>query len=125
MDILDGGIEMKPYFRAQTIRLRELQDRRRVLTDKQKQEICERYAKGDIGTRPLARMYGCSRSLVCIIVNNERAQKTKDRVKAHWRDYAKKYGKASHATAIRNTRNYKYKLLKNGQLIESEDITNG
>ena len=91
-----------------------------MLTDAQKQEIRELYAKGDVGTRPLARMFGCSRSLVCIIVNADRAQKVRDRLKAHWRDYARKYGKAKHAAAMRNTRNYKYKLYRKGQLKEQE-----
>ena len=103
---------MKPYAKAQTIPLEGLADRRRVLTDKQKQEIREIYAKGGIGMRPLARMFGCSRSLVCLLVNPERAERIRERIKAHWREYAQKYGKAYHAASVRNTRNYKYRLLK-------------
>lgn len=103
---------MKPYAKAQTIPLEGLADRRRVLTDAQKQDIREIYAKGGISTRNLARMYGCSRSLVCLLVNPERAERTRARMKAHWREYAKKYGKAYHAASVRNTRNYKYRLLK-------------
>lgn len=103
---------MKPYAKAQTIPLDGLADRRRVLTDAQKQEIREIYAKGGIGTRPLARMFGCSRSLVCLLVNPERAERNRERLQAHWREYAQKYGKAYHAAAIRNTRNYKYRRLK-------------
>ncbi len=103
---------MKPYAKAQTIPLEGLADRRRVLTDAQKQEIREIYAKGGIGTRPLARMYGCSRSLVVLLVNPERDERNKARFKEHWREYAKRYGKAYHAAAVRNTRNYKYRLLK-------------
>lgn len=114
---------MKPYLKAQTIRLGGLQDRRRVLTDAQKQEIRELYAKGDVGTRSLARMFGVSRSLVVIIVNPTRAQAVKDRGKAHWREYARKYGKARHAADMRNTRNYKYKLFKEGQLMGGEADT--
>ena len=101
---------MKPYAKAQTIPLEGLADRRRVLTDAQKQEIREIYAKGGIGTRPLARMFGCSRSLVCLLVNQERAERIKARFKEHWREYSQKYGKAAHAAAIRKTRNYKYGL---------------
>jgi hypothetical protein len=103
---------MKPYARAQTIPLEGLEDRRRVLTDAQKQEIRDIYAKGGIGTRPLARMFGCSRSLVKLLVNPEAAERTRARMKEHWREYARKYGKAYHAAAVRNTRNYKYRLMK-------------
>lgn len=111
---------MKPYAKAQTIRLGETQDRRRVLTDAQKQEMRELYAKGELGTRLLARRFGCSRSLVVLTVNADRAKKTRDRIKAHWRDYARKRGKGYHAASVRKTRNYKYKLYKEGQLKESE-----
>lgn len=103
---------MKPYARAQLVPLDEMKDRRRVLTDKQKEQIKEIYAKGDIGTRPLAKMFGCSRSLVMLIVNPKRAKAVQERFKAHWRDYAERYGNAAHAAAIRKTRNYKYALYK-------------
>ena len=101
---------MKPYAKAQTIRLEGMEDRRRRLTDNQKEQIRERYAKGDIGMRPLARMFGVSRSLVALIVNPERAERVKARFKAHWRDYRRKYGNAYAAAAARHTKNYKYKL---------------
>ena len=103
---------MKPYAKAQTIPLEGLADRRRVLTDAQKQEIREIYAKGGIGTRPLARLFGCSRSLVCLLVNTERAERNKARLKANWKKYALAHGKEAHAAAIRKTRNYKYALYK-------------
>lgn len=117
---VNGGTSLKPYAKAQTIPLKGLADRRRVLTDRQKAEIRELYAKGDIGTRPLARMFGCSRSLICIIVNPERAEKVKARFKAHWKDYSIRRGKAYHAKAMRNHRNYKYGLLKEGLLKPDE-----
>ena len=106
---------MKPYAKAQIIPLKGMEDRRRVLTDEQKQEIREIYATGKIGTRPLARLFGCSRSLVCLIVNPERLERQKNRIKEHWRDYYKKYGKTYHAAAVRNWRNYKYKVMKEKQ----------
>lgn len=103
---------MKPYAKAQTIPLEGLADRRRVLTDTQKQEIREIYAKGEIGTRPLARMFGCSRSLIQLLVNPERDERTRARLKANWKRYALAHGKAAHAEYIRRTRNYKYALYK-------------
>lgn len=101
---------MKPYAKAQTVRLEGMEDRRRRLTEAQKDDIRERYAQGDIGMRPLARMFGVSRDLVRIIVDPRRAERVKARFKAHWRDYSRKRSKATHAAAIRKTRNYKYKL---------------
>lgn len=103
---------MKPYAKAQTIRLEGMEDRRRRLTEEQKKEIREIYAKGDIGMRPLARMFGVSRSLVAILVNPERAESVKARIKAHWKDYRRKYGKAYAAASARHTKNYKYKIYK-------------
>ena len=103
---------MKPYAKAQTIRLEGPEDRRRRLTEAQKQEIRERYTKGGIGMRPLASMFGVSRDLVRLIVDPRRADHVKARFKAHWRDYSRKYGKAAHAAAVRNTRNHKYGIYK-------------
>lgn len=107
---------MKPYAKAQTIPLVGLQDRRRVITDAQREQIREIYAQGKIGTRRIAALFGCSRSLVQLIVNTARAARVRDRLKAHWRDYAKKYGKARHAADVRNLRRYKYALMKNNLL---------
>ena len=101
---------MKPYKKAQLVPLVGLLDRRRRLTDKQREEIQELYAKGGIGTRRLAAMFNVSRSLVCLIVNPARAQAARDRMKAHWKDYAKKRGKAYAAKAVREWRRYKYAL---------------
>lgn len=47
---------------------------------------------------------------MCLLVNPERAERNRERIKAHWRKYSQKYGKAAHAAAIRKTRNYKYGL---------------
>lgn len=103
---------MKPYQKAQAVPLQGLEDRRRRLTDEQKEEMRRIYAKGGIGTRRLGKMFGVSRSLAVIVVNPERAQKVRDRIAAHWREYYKKYGKEYHAAAMRRTRNYKYKIYK-------------
>lgn len=103
---------MKPYAKAQTIPLEGLADRRRVLTDAQKQEIREIYAKGGIGTRALARKFGCSRSLVCLLVNPERAECNRSRIKTNWKRYALARGNTAHAADVRHTRNYKYALYK-------------
>ena len=103
---------MKPYAKAQTIPLEGLRDRRRKLTDEQREEIRAKYAQGNISAQRLANMYNCSRALVQIIVNPERARKTAERIKSHWREYYERRGKEAHAEAVRKTREYKYKLFK-------------
>ena len=52
-----------PY-KAEKIKLSETQDRRRKLTEKQKEEIKAIYATGVCGTRPLAKKFGVSKSTV-------------------------------------------------------------
>lgn len=105
---------MKPYKKAQLIKLEGLLDRRRRLTDQDKEKIRELYATGKYGHRPLARMFRVSRSLIRIVVDPDCAKKVRDRFKAHWKDYAKKKTKEMRAAEMRNVRNYKYGLYKAG-----------
>jgi hypothetical protein len=112
---------MKPYEKAQLIKLEGLLDRRRRLTDQDKDKIRELYATGKYGHRPLARMFHVSRSLIRIVVDPDCAKRVKDRFKAHWKDYAKKRTKEMHAAAIRNVRNYKYGLYKAGTIGEEQE----
>lgn len=103
---------MKPYAKAQTIPLVGLADRRRRLTDKQREEIRELYAKGELGYQRIANIYGVSKRLISIIVNPAIAEQMSNRFKANWRKYRDAYGKEYHTRAIRNTRRYKYALYK-------------
>lgn len=107
---------MKPYAKAQTIRLQGMQDRRRRLTDKDKDDIRKLYAEGKHSLRSLARMYHVSRSLILITVNPRRAMAVKEREREHWRDYAYKYGKEYRARMARNVKNHHYRLFKAGEL---------
>lgn len=75
-----------PY-KSDKIKLSETQDRRRKLTKEQKEEIKAIYATGVCGTRPLAKQFGVSRKTIQIIVNPQIAEKTKQHIKEHWRDY--------------------------------------
>lgn len=112
---------MKPYEKAQLIKLEGLLDRRRRLTDKDKEKIRELYATGKYGHRPLARMFHVSRSLIRIVVDPDCAKRVKDRFKEHWKDYAKKRTKEMHAAEIRSVRNYKYGLYKAGTIGEEQE----
>lgn len=111
---------MKPYEKAQAIRLDESLDRRVRLTQKQKEEIRKLYDGGNTSQRKLARMYGVSRSLIQIVVNPERAKAISDRFKEHWREYYMKRGNEYYAAKVRHTRRYKYHLYKDWILKEEK-----
>lgn len=88
-------------------------DRRRKLTEEQKEEIRKKYSDGCVGQRPLAKEYGVSRKLIQIIVNPNIEAKNKQRIKEHWKDYA---DKQAHTKAIRETRRYKQELYLKGEI---------
>jgi DNA invertase Pin-like site-specific DNA recombinase len=102
-----------PY-KSEKLKLSPTQDRRRKLTDEQKEEIKKLYATGLVGQRPLAKQFGVSRSLIQIIVNPEIAEKKKQRIKEHWRDY--RPSKEEWAETIREHRRYKQGLYLKGEL---------
>ena len=102
-----------PYKSAK-IKLDPSQDRRRKLTDKQKEEIRRIYKTGVCGMRPLAKQFGVSRSTIQIIVNPTRAASVKQRMKEHWRDYKKPNDEW--AATVREHRRYKQQLYIKGEL---------
>ena len=102
-----------PY-KSEKIKLSPTQDRRIKLTDEQKEEIKRLYATGLVGQRPLAKQFGVSRSLIQVIVNPEIAEKKKQRIKEHWRDY--RPSKKEWAETIKEHRHYKQELYVKGEL---------
>lgn len=102
-----------PY-KSEKIKLSETQDRRRKLTKEQKEEIKAIYATGVCGTRPLAKQFGVSRSLIQIIVNPNIAQKRKEYTKNNWAKY--KTTKEERAEIQREHRRYKQELYVKGEL---------
>lgn len=102
-----------PY-KSEKLKLSETQDRRRKLTDEQKEEIKRIYKSGVCGQRPLAKQFGVSRSLIQIIVNPAIADKKKQRIKEHWRDY--RPTKEEWAETIKEHRHYKQELYLKGEL---------
>ena len=102
-----------PY-KSEKIKLSETQDRRRKLTKEQKEEIKTIYATGVCGTRPLAKQFKVSRSLIQIIVNPSIAQKRKEYTKNNWAKY--KATREERAEIQREHRRYKQELYVKGEL---------
>ena len=102
-----------PY-KSTKIKLSETQDRRRKLTDEQKEEIKRIYAEGKCGTRPLAKQFGVSRTTIQVIVNPAIKQRHHDRMVKHWRDYRR--SKEEWAETMREHRHYKQELYLKGEL---------
>ena len=98
----------------ETLRLSQSQDRRRKLTDEQKEKIRELYATKEYSSRTLAQMYGVSKSTVLIIVNPSRARQVSQRIKEHWKDYQPT--KDVRAAIMKEHRHYKRDLYNKGEL---------
>lgn len=107
-----------PY-KAEKIKLRGLQDRRKKLTDEQRKEIRELYGTGCYSLNGLAKRFNVSKKTILLIVNNESAEKAKQYRKEHWMEW-KRTGE-EHREAIKKTRKYKHELYKNGELKEFND----
>ena len=106
-----------PYI-SEKIKLSETQDRRRRLTTEQQEEIRKLYATGLYSWNQLAGMFHCSKSRIGQIVNPERGEKCKARIREHWRDYQQK-GEEWNKTQ-REHRRYKHKLYLEGKLSNLE-----
>jgi DNA invertase Pin-like site-specific DNA recombinase len=102
-----------PY-KSEKLKLPPNKDRRRKLTDDQKEQIRGIYATGICGMRPLAKQFGVSRTTIQIIVNPKRAEAVKQRTKEHWRDY--RPSKEKWAETMREHRHYKQGLFLKGEL---------
>lgn len=102
-----------PY-KSEKIKLNELQDRRKKLTEKQRETIRELYVTGLYSLNDLAKKYSVSKKTILLIVNKESNEKAKQYRKEHWKDWQRKG--EEHNKAIMNTRKYKQELYKNGKL---------
>lgn len=106
-----------PY-KSEKIKLSGLQDRRKRLTDEQRKEIDILYGTGAYSLNDLAKKFGVSKKTVLLIVNKDSAAKAKQYRKDHWRDW-QRTGKEWNE-AVRNHRNYKQQLYKDGKLKEED-----
>jgi ribosomal protein L19E len=106
-----------PY-KSEKIKLDPSQDRRRKLTDEQKEEIKQIYKSGVCGTRPLAKQFGVSRRTIQFIVDEEKKQRCAEQFKQRRKDGRYKPTKEEWARTVREHRRYKQKLYLNGELQE-------
>jgi hypothetical protein len=104
-----------PY-KSEKIKLPEQLDRRRKLTEEQKQEIREKYGTGFYSLNGLAKEYSVSKKLILITVNPESKRKNDQRIKDHWRDY-QETGE-DHNKTMREHRHYKQSLYIEGKIKE-------
>ena len=104
------------HYKSEKIKLKGLQDRRKKLTDMQRKEIKELYGTGCYSLNGLAKRFGVSKKTVLLIVNEESAERAKQYRKENWKQW--KQTTDEHNKAINNTRKYKPKLYKDGELKE-------
>ena len=102
-----------PY-KSEKIKLKGLQDRRKRLTDKQREEIKELYGTGFYSLNDLAKQFNVSKKSILLIVNKDSAERAKQYRKEHWKEW--QGTKEEHREAIKNTRRYKHSLYKEGKL---------
>lgn len=102
-----------PY-KAEKKRLPPELDRRRKLSDEQKDEIVHKYSTGFYSLSGLAKEYNVSKKTVLLIVNPESKRKNDERIKEHWRDYTPT--KEERNATMREHRAYKHKVLKEEDL---------
>lgn len=106
-----------PY-KSEKIKLNGLQDRRRKLTDEQREEIKNLYGTGCYSLNGLAKRFEVSKKTILLIVNENSAERARQYRKENWQEW--KGTKEEHREAIKKTRRYKYELYKNGELKKDE-----
>lgn len=107
-----------PY-KSEKIKLKGLQDRRKRLTDEQRNEIKELYGTGYYSLNDLAKKFEVSKKTILLIVNENSAEKARQYRKEHWKEWQRKG--EEHNEAIKKTRKYKHSLMLKGELKEEEE----
>ena len=106
-----------PY-KSEKIKLKGLQDRRKRLTDEQREEIKKLYETGAYSLNGLAKMFEVSKKTILLIVNKDSAERAKQYRKDHWKEW-QRHGEEWNET-VKKTRKYKHQLYKEGKLKEDE-----
>lgn len=106
-----------PY-KSESIRLQGLQDRRRKLTDEQKEMIKEMYATGSWSLAKLGNEFGVSKKTILLLVNPDSADGAKKYCKENWKRFQK--SKKVRTAVAREHRRYKQSLYLSGQLTRKD-----
>ena len=106
-----------PYKSAK-IKLKGLQDRRKRLTDEQREEIKKLYGTGHYSLNDLAKRFVVSKKTILLIVNSDSAERARQYRKEHWKEW-QRTGEEWNET-VRNHRKYKQELYKDGKLKDDE-----
>ena len=106
-----------PY-KIEKIKLKGLQDRRKRLTDEQREEIKNLYGTGHYSLNDLAKRFTVSKKTILLIVNSDSAERAKQYRKENWKNW--QGTKEEHREAIKKTRHYKHQLYKDGKLKDDE-----
>lgn len=96
------------------IHLKDYQDRRRKLTDAQKEEIRLKYNCDNFTISQLSQLYGLCKSAIFYIINPYGKNKCSQYSKKHWRKYQQSK-EEQHRQYIK-LRDYKKELYERGEL---------
>ena len=102
--------------RTRSIKLPRKYDRRIKLTDKEREEIRQRYDKGHTSYKELAEEYHVSARLIDLVVNPEKYEILKEQYRERRKDGSYKLPKESAIAAQKNLREYKKRLVENGKI---------
>lgn len=106
-----------PY-KSEKIKLNDLQDRRKRLTNEQRKEIENLYGTGCYSLNDLAKRFNVSKKTILLIVNKDSAEKAKQYRKEHWKEWERKGEERN--KAVRDYRKYKNQLYKSGKLKDGD-----
>lgn len=102
-----------PY-KSSSIKLPPEYDRRRKLTDEQRDEIRHKYKTGEYSLNKLAIEYKVSKKLILLTVNPESKRKADERTRERWRQYYPNTEKRNEA--VRKHYAYKQELYLAGKI---------
>lgn len=91
-------------------------DRRQKLTPEQRGEIYHRYHTECVSQRQLAAEYGVSRRLITFIIDPDKMEEARRRLKQSKAKGMYKPDKKKWAEIVREHRHYKQELFKQGQI---------
>lgn len=99
-------------------------DRRQKLTPEQKEEVRRLYYTTDTSQRKLAKQFGVSRRLITFVLEPERYERSRERLKEKKAKGLYKENKEQRAIIMRNYRYHKQQLFLQGEIVLNENHKN-